>query len=97
MKPTETTTKRVEPKNSTDASMGQPIGQRVQARRAELCKLLDGMADTDVRERADVERAIASADALLMGDPEHPTETTSSEMARWLEANKHLAEKAPKS
>ena len=97
-KPTETPTATDEPvpmQNTTDATMGQPLAERVQARRAELVKLRDATPVGDLRERADLDLAISGADSMLTGDLERPPASVQAEMSRWLESNKHLAEKTP--
>ena len=81
--------------NSTDATRGQPLVVRAQQRRDELAKALAAIPDGETRERNDIEIAIASVESLLTGDPEHLSDVVASDLNRWLEQSKHLAEHTP--
>jgi hypothetical protein len=81
--------------NSTDATRGEPIVPRVQARRAELQVALQKLAADELRARNDIQLALSSVDALLTGDLEKLSDVTAFELNRWLEHTKHLAEIAP--
>ena len=82
--------------NSTDATQGQPLAERALQRRAELQAALDALRGSDARPRNDLELALSSVDALLSGDSAHLADATAAELSRWLETNKHLAERAPR-
>ena len=81
--------------NSTDATRGEPLAVRAQQRKAELAIALEKTPADRLRERSDIEIAMASVDELLTGDPDHLTDATAAELSRWLEHTKHLAETAP--
>jgi hypothetical protein len=85
-------TPRVE--NSTDATRGQPLAMRAAKRKIELQAAVDKLS-AEEPARMDIERAVATIDALLMGDSAHLAPTTSAELNRVLESAKHLAETAP--
>jgi hypothetical protein len=79
--------------NSTDATQGQPLAVRVRARQAELAELLAQTPEDQLTARVDIEIALAHVDDLLTGDVENLTDATAAALSRWLEANKHLAER----
>jgi hypothetical protein len=77
--------------NSTDATRGQPLADRVLARKAEL---EDALADCDPRDvllRTTLQTALATVYALMTGDLAHPADVVARDLNRWLERNKHLA------
>jgi hypothetical protein len=80
--------------NSTDATRGQPLPQRVKARLGELERALDALPPDELRERDDLELAIATADGLMTGDLDNLSDVVANDLNRWLERNKHLAEAA---
>ena len=80
--------------NSVDATTGQPIVARVMARKAELEALLDGLPEADVATQGDIYLALATINDLLTGDLENVPSVVVADMNRWLERNKHLAERA---
>jgi hypothetical protein len=82
--------------NSTDATRGEPLATRAQKRKVELQAAADKLG-ADVPSRKDIELAIASIDALLLGDAAHLSHATSAELSRLLESSKHLGEDAPTS
>jgi hypothetical protein len=79
--------------NSVDATAGQPIVARVKARKAELEALRDGLPEDDRATRGDISLALATINDLLTGDLEHVPSVVVADMNRWLEQNKHLAER----
>jgi len=81
--------------NSVDATVGQPIVARVLARKHELEAALDALPGDDIRGRGDLELALSTIEELLTGDLHQVPATVVAEMNRWLERNKHLAERAP--
>ena len=81
--------------NSTDATRGEPLATRAQKRKVELQAALEKLGAGQLRARTDIELAVASIDALLSGDPDHLSHSTSAELNRLLEASKHLAESTP--
>ncbi len=83
--------------NTTDATRGEPLGLRAQKRRAELEIALAALPADDLRARSDIELAMSSVDAMLTGDVEHLSDATASELSRWLEHTKHIAETTPAS
>lgn len=84
--------KKVE--NSTDATQGEPLAVRAAARRVELEAALAKLPAHELRARTDIEMALAAITALLVGDPDHPSESTAAAINTWLESSKHLAETA---
>jgi hypothetical protein len=80
--------------NSVDATMGQPIVARVMARKAELEALLAGLPADDINTRGDIGLALSTISELLTGDIAHVPAVVAADMNRWLERNKHLAERA---
>lgn len=78
--------------NSSDASTGQPIVTRVLARKAELEAILASAGESD-RTQNDISTALDTVNAMLSGDLENVPHVVVADMNRWLEANKHLAEK----
>jgi hypothetical protein len=77
--------------NTTDATVGQTLGARVRARKAELEAAI-ASPDTDERTRSDLEHALGQVDGLLTGDLEQIPRVVAGELNTWLEANKHLDE-----
>ena len=80
--------------NTTDATRGQPLAERVIMRKNELEEALANLDDdataTMTLQREALETAIASANQLLTGDLDNLAESTATSMNLWLEANKHL-------
>lgn len=81
------------PINSVDATSGQPIVARVMARKTELEVLLDGLPEDDLSTQRDIYLALATINDLLTGDLENVPSVVVVDMNRWLERNKHLAER----
>lgn len=63
------------------------------ARKAELEALLDGLAEDDLGTQGDIYRALATINDLLTGDLANVPAVVAVDMNRWLERNKHLAER----
>ena len=80
--------------NSSDATTGQPMVVRVQARKAELEARLTTLREDDLQTRSDIDLALATIGELLTGDLAHVPPVVSADMNRWLERNKHVAESA---
>jgi hypothetical protein len=80
--------------NSVDATVGQPIVDRVQIRKHELEAALAALPDEDVRKRGDLQLALSTVTEMLTGDLGHVAAVTTANMSQWLERNKHLAENA---
>ena len=76
----------------TDATRSEPL-LRARHRRAELTKALDLLPADDLRTRKEVKDAVKAVDELLTGDPTRLANLTSIAINRWLEADKHLAER----
>ncbi len=81
----------IENPNSTDATIGQPLRIRVEARIAELTAALEA-ATSSATLRSDLEIALSEVEPLLTGDRDHLPAVVAVDLNRWLEANKHLAE-----
>jgi len=80
--------------NSTDVTRGEPLALRAQKRKAELEVVLQKLPEDELRARNYIELALTSVDALT-GDLENLSDATASELSRWLEHTKHLAEVTP--
>jgi hypothetical protein len=80
--------------NSVDATSGQPIVTRVLVRKRELEAALAALPASDVRTRSDIDVALSAIDQLLTVDPKNVPAMVAADMNRWLENNKHLAERA---
>lgn len=80
--------------NSVDATIGQPIVDRVKARQRELEAALAALPADHVRARVDLEVALSAIGELLTGDLTHVPPVVVTSMNLWLENNKHLAESA---
>jgi hypothetical protein len=78
--------------NSVDATIGQPIVDRVLTRQAELEAALAAWPEADLRGRSDLELALTTIGELLTGDLERVPHVVVSSMNQWLERTKHLAE-----
>jgi hypothetical protein len=94
--PTAAATEELTPRmvNSVDATVGQPIVVRVMTRKGELEALLAGLPDEDINTRGDIGLALSTINGLLTGDVAHVPAVVAADMNRWLERNKHLAERA---
>lgn len=80
--------------NSTDATTGQPIVQRVLARQQELSTVLAGVPDDNGHLHAEITLALDTVHQLLSGDLQNVPPVVAADMNRWLERNKHVAEVA---
>lgn len=94
------TTKLLVPKRHVWQRTGEngidaPLALRAQKRKAELKVALQKLPEDELRARNDIELELTSVDALLTGDLEHLSDATASELSRWLEHTKHLAEATP--
>jgi len=78
--------------NSVDATIGQPIVDRVVARKQELEAALEALPADATRERSDIELALSTIGEMLTGNLSRVPAIVASDMNRWLERTKHLAE-----
>lgn len=78
--------------NSTDATSGQPIGERVRVRMAELEQALAELGEGAGPQRQAIEAALATINSLATGDLEHPSDVIAQDFNTWLERNKYLTE-----
>ena len=76
--------------NSTDATRGQPLAERVVARKSELEEALALTDERDVLLRSSLQTALDTATALMTGDVKNPSEVVARDLNLWLERNKHL-------
>ena len=79
--------------NSVDATMGQPLVARVMARKLEMEGVLALLREEDLQTRTDIGIALAIINDLLTGDLANVPAVVAVDMNRWLERNKHLAER----
>jgi hypothetical protein len=77
--------------NSIDATRGQPLAVRAQARIKELEALVVEMPQ-GARERSEIEGSIASAKSLLTGNLDKLPPTTAADLNRWLETTKYIGQ-----
>ncbi len=82
--------------NTTDATRGQPIAMRARARKAELEHALAVLPADEKGTYVDIALALAEVNQWLVGDVAHLSRVTASQLNRWLERSKHLAEVAPR-
>jgi hypothetical protein len=80
--------------NSVDATIGQPLVDRVQCRKRELEAALADIPETDIRAREPIALALSTIEGLLTGDLKNVPAVVASDMNTWLERHKHLAERA---
>ncbi len=80
--------------NSTDATSGQPIVQRVLARQQELSTALAAVPDNNGHLHAEITLALDTVHQLLSGDLQNVPAVVAADMSRWLERSKHVAEVA---
>lgn len=80
--------------NTTDATVGQSLRDRVAARTAELEAAIAD-PDTDERVRNDCQTALDQVQGMLTGDLDEIPRVVSASLNMWLEANKHLDEHHP--
>jgi hypothetical protein len=83
-----------EKENSTDATRGQGLRARVEARKQELELALAGLGPDD-RARNDIQLALNEVGELLTGDLDQIPRVVAAELSTWLEANKHVNEWHP--
>jgi hypothetical protein len=81
--------------NTTDATRGEALATRALERQAELELALEQLPEDELRARNDIELALSSVNPLMTGDLENLSDATASEINRWLERTKHLAERTP--
>jgi hypothetical protein len=78
--------------NSTDATRGQPLADRILQRKSELEDALADLTPREVLLRQAIETALATVYQLMTGDLAHPSDVIARDLNRWLERNKHLAQ-----
>ncbi len=78
--------------NSTDATRGQPLADRVLQRKSELEDALADLGPHDMLLRTAIETALATVYQLMTGDLAHPSAVIARNLNSWLERNKHLAQ-----
>lgn len=78
--------------NSVDATRGQPLADRILARKNELEDALAELGPRDAAERHAIETALATVYLLMTGDLAHPSDVVACDLNRWLERNKHLGQ-----
>jgi len=79
--------------NSVDATVGQPMIDRVKLRMRELEELRDTLPEDNAEARKDIDLALATVQELLTGDLAHIPPVVVVDLNRWLERNKHLGER----
>ena len=75
--------------SSTDATRGQPLADRIAARRRELEAGRERLAPGD-RVREDIETALNELLALMPTPIQPIPAVVAVQLSRWLELNKHL-------
>jgi len=76
--------------NTTDATRGLRLCDRVLARKNELEDALANLGPHDVMDRQVIETALATVYSLITGDITHPSDVIARDLNRWLERNKHI-------
>ena len=79
--------------NSVDATTGQPIITRVLSRKAELEAVRQTLPETALQALGDIDLALQTIETLLTGDHANIPAVVVADMNKWLEQNKHLAER----
>jgi hypothetical protein len=77
--------------NTTDATRGLNLKERVHLRKQELEAALAKLGPDD-RARNDIELALNEVNSLLTGDLDQIPRVVAAELNTWLEANKHVNE-----
>ena len=77
--------------NTTDATRGQHLRQRVESRRAELEAARAGLPEAN-RERSDIDFALAELSTLMTGDLDNIPSMVGRGLNNWLETSKHVGE-----
>ena len=76
--------------NSTDATRGQRLCDRVLARKNELEDAVGELGPHDLLRKQVLETALATVYLLITGDIAHPSDVVAADLNRWLERNKHI-------
>jgi mannose-6-phosphate isomerase-like protein (cupin superfamily) len=76
---------------STDATRGQDLRLRVEARKRELESAVERLPADD-RSRQNLESVLSQVQGLLTGDLDNFPRVVAAELNTWLEASKHLDE-----
>jgi|HubBroStandDraft_3_1064219.scaffolds.fasta_scaffold873603_1 hypothetical protein len=74
----------------TEGHLGVPLVERTLARMLELDAVLENLDDDSIIEARAIETALATADSLMTGDIEHPSDVVSHALARWLDQTRNL-------
>ncbi len=80
--------------NSTDATIGQPIIQRVQTRHRELSNILATLPPENDTVRSAIQLALDTVAGLIPGDLSTVPSTVMGDLNQWLEDNKYLGQSA---
>lgn len=78
--------------NSVDATTGQPMIARVLQRKEELEARRQTLREDDLQTRSDIDLALSTISELITGDLAHIPQVVVSDMSKWLERSKHIAE-----
>ena len=76
--------------NTTDATRGLRLCDRVLARKNELEDALADIGPRDLLHRQQIETALATVYSLITGDIVRPSDVIARDLNRWLERNKHI-------
>jgi hypothetical protein len=79
----------MEPRSS-EHDVGVPLVERVLARMLELDAVLERTSDRTSTEARAIDTALATAESLVTGDIEHPSEVVSRALVRWLDSTRNL-------
>jgi hypothetical protein len=80
--------------NSTDATIGQPIIQRVQTRQQELSTILATLPPENDTLRSAIQLALDTVAVLIPDGMSTVPSTVMGDLNQWLEDNKYLGETA---
>ena len=80
--------------NSTDATIGQPILQRVHTRQKELTAILAMLPPENDTIRSAIQLALDTLNGLVPSDLQTVPSSVMGDLNQWLEDNKYLGETA---
>ena len=75
---------------SSKIDVGVPLVERVLARMLELDAVLERTSDRSSMLAHAIDTALATAESLVTGDIEHPSEVVSRALVRWLDSTRNL-------
>lgn len=77
--------------NTVESLRGQPLGERVLARRAELLRALDRTRPSETFLRRTLHQVLSFIEGMLGCNVERPSRMAGHELSNWLERTRYLA------